>query len=364
MARLMYTRLAYLIVFIFSSYLIKAQQPWLPREASPAASVSQTVGISTITVNYSRPSVRGREVWGDLVPYGWDKNGSAIGLESPWRAGANENTVLHLSHDAMVEGTKVPAGDYGLFFIINKDNTGELILSRDYKSWGAFRYDPKDDQMRAKINIRDVPESAEKLYYSFDSVSRTWAELDLNWAKKQFPVKIEFAVDQIVMDNARELLSGQTGFYFQNLNAAANYSLAHNIDTAQGLQWVNRILTGNPQNYTALAIKAGFLKNAGDSVTSAKILKEAIPYANDGELNAYGYQLLGEKRYPEAIDVLKLNTQKHPENPNTWDSLGEAYALAGDKKNAITSFKKSLSMNPPPNVKANSEKYLKQLGAL
>src|SRR5579863_99142 len=364
MARLMYTRLAYLIVFIFSSYLIKAQQPWLPREASPAASVSQTVGISTITVNYSRPSVRGREVWGDLVPYGWDKNGSAIGLESPWRAGANENTVLHLSHDAMVEGTKVPAGDYGLFFIINKDNTGELILSRDYKSWGAFRYDPKDDQMRAKITIRDVPESAEKLYYSFDSVSRTWAELDLNWAKKQFPVKIEFAVDQIVMDNARELLSGQTGFYFQNLNAAANYSLAHNIDTAQGLQWVNRILTGNPQNYTALAIKAGFLKNAGDSVTSAKILKEAIPYANDGELNAYGYQLLGEKRYPEAIDVLKLNTQKHPENPNTWDSLGEAYALAGDKKNAITSFKKSLSMNPPPNVKANSEKYLKQLGAL
>ena len=130
------------------------------------------------------------------------------------------------------------------------------------------------------------------------------------------------------------------------------------------MQWANRVLAGNPQNYTAIAIKAGFLKNAGDSVAAAKIIKDAIPFANDGELNAYGYQLLGEKKYTEAIDVLKLNTVKHPDNPNTWDSLGEAYALAGDKKNAIANFKKSLSMNPPPPVRANSEKYLKQLGAM
>ena len=364
MTRLTFTRLGYFIAFICSSYFIQAQQPWLPREASPAASVSQSVGISTITVHYSRPSIRGREVWGVLVPYGWDKNGSAIGLESPWRAGANENTVLHLSHDAMVEGTKVPAGDYGLTFIINKDNTGEVILSKDYKSWGSFWYNPKQDQMRAKITIRDVPESVEKLNYSFDSVSRTWAELDLNWAKKQFPVKIEFAVDEIVMENARELLNGQTAFQFQNLNAAANYALAHNIDTALAMQWVNRVLTGNPQNYTAIAIKATVMKNTGDSVASAKLLKESIPFANDGELNGYGYQLLGEKKYSEAIDVLKLNTVKHPNNPNTWDSLGEAYALAGDKKNAIPNFKKALSMNPGAAVRANSEKYLKQLGAL
>ena len=363
MTRLTFTRLVYFIVFTGSSFLVQGQIP-LPREASPAASVSQTVGISSITVNYSRPSVRGREVWGVLVPYGWDKNGSAIGLESPWRAGANENTVLHLSHDALVEGTKVPAGNYGLFFIVNKDNTGELILSKEYKSWGAFRYDPKDDQMRAKITIRDVPESVEKLYYSFDSVSRTWAELDLNWAKKQFPVKIEFAVDEIVMDNAREVLKGQPGFLFQNLNAAANYASAHNIDTALAMQWVNRSIATKPDYYPSLVTRAGLIKNSGDSVAAAKLMKEAQAFANDGELNAYGYQMLGEKRYPEAIDALKLNTAKHPDNPNTWDSLGEAYALAGDKKNAIASFKKSLSMNPPPLVRANSEKYLKQLGAM
>jgi tetratricopeptide (TPR) repeat protein len=364
MNKLTTIRLGFLTAILTITQLCHAQQPWLPREASPAASVSQTVGISSISVNYSRPSIRGREVWGTLVPYGWDKNGSAIGLESPWRAGANENTVLHLSHDAKVEGTLVPAGDYGLFIVVNKDNTADLILSKDFKSWGAFWYNPKQDQMRAKITVRDVPESVEKLYYSFDSVNRTWAELDLNWAKKQFPVKIEFAVDEIVMENARELLNGQTAFYPQNLNAAANYSLAHNADTAQGMLWVNRILAGNPQNYTALATKAGFLKNAGDAAASAKLLKDAEPFASDAELNAYGYQLLGEKKYAEAIDALKLNTVKHPDNANTWDSLGEAYALSGDKKNAIINFKKSMSSNPTAATKANSEKYLKQLGAL
>jgi hypothetical protein len=364
MTRLIFTRIGYFIAFIFSSFIVQAQIPWLPREASPAASVSQTVGISIISVNYSRPSVRGREVWGVLVPYGWDKNGSAIGLESPWRAGANENTVLHLSDDAMVEGTKVPAGDYGLTFIINKDNSGEVILSKDYKSWGSFWYNPKQDQMRAKITIRDVPESVEKLNYSFDSVSRTWAELDLNWAKKQFPVKIEFAVDEIVMNNAREVLKGQPAFQYQNLNGAANYALAHNIDTALAMQWINRSIATKPNEFNSLAIKAGLLKNAGDSIASAKLLKDAEPFLTDGDLNTYGYQLLGEKKYAEAIDALKLNTVKHPENPNTWDSLGEAYALSGDKKNAIANFKKALSMNPAPPVRANSEKYLKQLGAL
>src|SRR4029077_16031143 len=109
MNRTILARPGLFLVLMISFYSTYAQQTWLPREPSPAASVSQTVGISVISVDYSRPSIRGREVWGTLVPYGWDKNGSAIGLESPWRAGANENTVLHLSHEAKVEGKPVPA---------------------------------------------------------------------------------------------------------------------------------------------------------------------------------------------------------------------------------------------------------------
>ena len=82
------------------------------------------------------------------------------------------------------------------------------------------------------------------------------------------------------------------------------------------------------------------------------------------ELNNYGYQLLNQGKHDEAIKVLALNTERYPKSANTWDSLGEAYALKGDEKNAIKSFKKSLSMNPPENVRINSEKYLKHFGAL
>jgi tetratricopeptide (TPR) repeat protein len=74
--------------------------------------------------------------------------------------------------------------------------------------------------------------------------------------------------------------------------------------------------------------------------------------------------LLNQGNHDKAIEMFKLNTQRHPKSANAWDSLGEGYAIKGDKKNAIANFKKSLSMNPPANVKANSEKYLKQLGAL
>jgi TolA-binding protein len=358
-------RLGLLLCLLCSFFISRAQQTWLPRDPSPAATVAQTVGISTILVSYSRPAVKGREVWGQLVPYGWNVQGFGAGNSAPWRAGANENTVLHLSHAATIEGTLVPAGDYGLFFVINKDNTGEVVLSKDYKSWGSFFYDQKQDQMRAKINLRDLPASVERLTYSFDIVNRTTAELDLNWEKKQFPVKIEFAVDEIVVHNAEELLNGQTGFQWQNVNAAANYTLANKVSTEQGLKWANQaILTQPAPSMGPYATKAGLLDLAGNHSEAEKILKDAMDKATEVDLNNYGYQLLGNKQFDKAIAAFKMNVKNHPESANVWDSLGEGYALAGDKQNAIANFKKSLSLNPPAPTKANSEKYLKQLGAL
>src|SRR5690606_39972344 len=86
--------------------------------------------------------------------------------------------------------------------------------------------------------------------------------------------------------------------------------------------------------------------------------------ATENELNNYGYQLLNQGNHDEAIRVLTINTQRFPKSANVWDSLGEAYAMKGDEKNAVKNFKKALSMNPPQNVRLNSEKYLKQFGAL
>ncbi len=342
--------------------LSTAQQITTPRAPSPLATVSQTIGISTVTVNYSRPSVKGREVWGALVPYGWNVQPFGARNEAPWRAGANENTVITFSHPAKVEGTEVPAGSYGLFFVINQDNSGEVILSKEYRSWGSFWYDAAQDQLRAKIKVRDNSHT-ESLTYDFINLSRNAAELVLNWEKKQFPVKIEFAVDDIVMANAVQELKGPTGFTYQGYASAANYALQNNVNTQQATAWIDQAITQN-RNFANLRIKSGLLAQAGKKEEADQVLKEGMSIATEAELNNYGYQLLAQGKNDKAIDIFKLNTERFPKSANVWDSLGEAYATHGDKSNAIKNFKKALSLNPPDNVKANSEKFLKQLGAL
>ncbi len=349
-----------LLLFTLASITAYTQGVTIPRTPSPAAMVSQTIGISTVTIKYSRPSVKGREVWGALVPYGWNDLGA--GNPSPWRAGANENTVIQFSHNANVEGKPVPAGTYGLFFAVNNDNTGEVILSKDSRSWGSFFYDPKQDQLRAKIQLRTIP-NTEMLTYDFMNNTKTSSELVLNWEKKQFPVKIEFSVDDIVMANAAEELKGPTGFNWQGYASAANYALQNKLNYETALKWADKAIAQN-NSFATLSLKSNILNEMGKTAEAEKIMNDVIVNATENDLNQYGYQLLNQNKYDKAIEILILNTQRHPKSANTWDSLGEAYALKGDKKNAIINFKKSLASNPAANVKANSEKYLKQLGAM
>lgn len=344
------------------SFNTTAQPITTPRTPSPAASVTQTIGISTVTVSYSRPSVRGREVWGKLVPYGWNVQGFGAGNSAPWRAGANENTTIKFSHDATVEGKPVPAGTYGLFFVINEDNTGELVLSKDYQSWGSFWYDQNHDLFRTKIQLREAP-FTEMLTYDFINNTRNSSELVLNWEKKQFPVKIEFDVDKIVMANAVEQLKGTTGFGWQGYASAANYALQNKTDYEQALKWADQAITMN-NSFNTLSIKSNILKATGKTDEADKLMNDAIVISTENELNLYGYQLMNNGQVDKAIEIFTLNTKRFPKSANCFDSLGEAYVTKGDSKNAIANFKRSLSMNPPANVKANSEKFLKQLGAL
>lgn len=339
-----------------------AQGITTPRTPSPAASVSQTIGISIVNVKYSRPAVKNREVWGALVPYGWNKQGFGLNNEAPWRAGANENTVIEFSHDAKVEGVAVPAGAYGLFFVVNKDNSGEVVLSKESRSWGSFFYDAKQDQLRAKIQLRDIPHE-ELLRYDFINLTKTSGELVLNWEKKQFPVKIEFAVDEIVITNAEQELKGPIGFTWQGYASAANYASKNQVHLDQASAWIDKAIAQN-KSFATLNTKAAILKQTGKTAEAESTMKDAVAIANEADLNNYGYQLVNDGNFDKAIEIFILNTQRNPKSANAWDSLGEGYALKGDKRNAIVNFKKSLSMNPPDNVRANSEKYLKQFGAL
>jgi hypothetical protein len=362
MSNLTALRTAFVLAIALSAVTANAQSVTLPRP-SPAATAEQTIGISTVKVNYSRPAVKGREIWGKQVPYGYNKQGFGLGNDAPWRAGANENTVITFTNDATVEGHSVPAGSYGLFFVINQDNTGEVILSKDYRSWGSFFYDPKNDLMRAKIQPRPV-QMTELLTYDFINVSKSNAEMVLNWEKLQFPVKISFDADNIVMANAEQQLKSTTGFGYLGFVSAANYALTNKLTAYydESLIWIDKAINVN-RTFTTLSVKSNLLKETGKTAEADKTMSEALTVANEGEINAYGYQLLAAKDNDRAIDVLMINTQRFPKSANTWDSLGEAYATKGGKKNAIASFKKSLTLNPPAATKANSEKYLAQLGS-
>ena len=169
------------------------------------------------------------------------------------------------------------------------------------------------------------------LTYDFINITKNSAELVLNWEKKQFPVKIEFAVDSIVMANAAEELKGQTGFTWQGYASAANYALQNKVNLDQGLNWIDQAITQNT-NFTTLSIKSGILKETGKTEEADKTMKEAIDIATENELNQYGYQLLKQGQQDKAIEMFILNTKRHPESPNVWDSLGKVMLLKEIRK--------------------------------
>lgn len=356
--RLMNRFYTLLFAAAFSSTISNAQIS-TPQAASPAAVVIQTIGISTVEINYSRPAVRDREIWGALVPYGYNKQNFGAGNEAPWRAGANENTTITLSHDAMIEGQEVTAGTYGLFFVIFEDNSGEVILSSDHQSWGSYWYDPANDVMKAKIKLDDIPHT-ERLTYDFVDIDRTSATLVLDWEEKRFPFKINFDVDAIVMANATEELKGTTGFSWQGYHSAAQYAIANETNLEQALAWATIASTQNPA-FNTLNVKAQALEKLGKAEEAKETKAKAIEMANEAQLNFYGYQLLNAEKYDEAIEMFTLNTKRNPKSANAWDSLGEACFKAGKKQEAKKYFQKVLKMDPPANVKANSEKYLEQI---
>lgn len=176
--RLTAVRLTAVLLSAFLSNLARSQGVTTPRVPSPAATVSQTIGISTVSIDYSRPSVRGRVVWGDLVPYGWNIQGFGAGNSAPWRARANENTVIRFSHDVVVEGHPVPAGfnwqgyasaaNYALHNKLNYDQAltwidQAIAMSRNFTTLsiksGLLGQTGKADEAAIPNGIRQAPMS-------------------------------------------------------------------------------------------------------------------------------------------------------------------------------------------------------------
>ncbi len=335
-------------------------------QGSQRATVSQTVGISEISINYSRPSVKGREIWGKLVPYGMNSLGFGTAKESPWRAGANESTTITFTDEMSIEGAQIEAGTYALFMVIHENDNVDIILSKNSTAWGSYFYNPEDDALKVTVKANKTAHT-ELLTFDFIAVDKTSATAALKWGEKEIPFKIEVPVSEIVLNDIRHQLEGSAGFSNTSWVQAANYALNNDGDLNEALVWVDGSLSGNfysQKNYNNTMTKSRILQKMGKKEEALKMVDEAASMANKNQLNALGYQMLNEEENDLAIKFFKLNVKNNPTDANVYDSLGEGYKTIGDKKNAIKNLKKSLTLNPLPAVKANSEKLLKELGVV
>ncbi|RZJ66149.1 MAG: DUF2911 domain-containing protein [Flavobacterium sp.] len=166
----MKSKIAFLAL-LFVSFMANAQDK---KAASPAETATGTVNGAKITVNYGAPSVKGREIWGGLVPYG-----------KVWRAGANDATTFETSQKITVEGKELPAGKYS-FFIIPEKESATIVFNKEAKQWGAYDYDEKKDQLRVVVKPTAAKSKTEKLTYSINAKG-----LLIQWDSWDIPVAIK-----------------------------------------------------------------------------------------------------------------------------------------------------------------------------
>jgi len=317
------------VLFIIPNF---AQQNLTQPRVSQQASVSQRVGLTDITINYHRPGVKGREIWGKLVPY-----------DQVWRAGANENTTISFSTRVKIDGVEVPAGKYGLHMIPTEKNW-TVILSKDNAAWGSFFYDESHDQMRF-TTTPSANDFHEWLSYTFDDVSSNSTTVGLRWENLRIPFTIDVDVNQLVAENMQEQLTGLAGFGWQGWNQIANFYLINNMDINQALEYVDRSI-GINQNVTNSFTKAIILEETGKTEEAAKMKEEAFANASENNINTLGYQYLFAGRIDDAMEIFKKNVELFPDSWNVYDSLGECYAAAKDNQHAIEYYTKALEKAP------------------
>jgi hypothetical protein len=339
---------------LFAGALLAAATPGqtppltLP-EASSEASVKQRVGVTDMEIVYHRPAVNKRTVWGDLVPWG-----------EVWRAGANENTTFTFSSPVTVEGQKLTAGTYGVH-MIPTEKEWTVIFSNVSSAWGSFSYDAKEDAARVTVTPREAP-FQERLGYTFDDPTDKTVTAVMRWEKVAVPVRIAVDTPAVVVESIRKEMRGLPRFFWQGWNQAANYALNNGGDLDEAMQWADRSIQIN-ENFANLRTKAALLEKKGDAKAAADLRAKAMRIATETEVNNYGYQLLGQNKIDEAIDVFRKNVKDHPASWNVYDSLAEAYERKGEKKLAIENYRKALSMVQVEEQKKRITATLKKLGA-
>lgn len=327
-------RLATLLTLVAgaSASIAFAQAPPLTvAQPSQAASITQTVGLTEITITYHRPRVQGRDVWGALVPYG-----------QIWRAGANENTTIEFSTAVQVDGKALAAGRYGLHTLPSA-GSWQVIFSSVDTAWGSFGYDDKEDVLRIEVEPVAAPHE-ESLAYTFDDATATATTVALRWEKLRVPFEVQVDTPEIVYQSLQRELRGVGQFFWQSWNQAAATLLASKVHLDDAMVWADRSI-GIQKNFTNSFTKSRLLAEKGDAAAAKKLMEEALPGANEGDLNIYGYQLLGANP-ADAVAIFRENLKRHPESWNAHDSLAEGLVALGKRDEAAAMYRKALSMAP------------------
>ena len=219
-----------------------------------------------------------------------------------------------------------------------------VIFSNQSAAWGSFSYDPKEDALRITVTPQPA-EFQERLGYTPGGSDRHVGpgRDALGEGEVAFPITVD--TPQVVVASLRRELRGLPRFSWQGWNQAAAYCLRNNVNLDEALEWANQSI-GIAETFTNLRTKAACSRRRETRSLPRRCGRSPLRVATEAEMNAYGYQLLGQKKTDEAIEPFRKNVKDHPASWNVYDSLAEAYAAKGDKKLAIENYSKALSMAP------------------
>jgi len=266
-------------------------QVTLPRP-SQKASVMQRIGVTDVTITYSRPAVKGRKIWGDPLPgQTTDVKGEAtlddqnkrpkdaaiVPWGHVWRTGANEATMFVVSDDVLINGQKLPAGSYSLHTIPSKDEW-TIVFNGTANQWGSFDYDPAKDTLRVKAKPEWVNSSEEYLSYSFDPVTDDSAQVNIRWEKISVPFTVKVPdVNAVTMSHLKSAVDGAKPDDWRTPYQAAQYALnnKNTADDAQGMAWLDQSIKVK-ETFQNLSAKSYILYKAGKKDEAFALADQAI----------------------------------------------------------------------------------------
>jgi hypothetical protein len=257
---------------------------------SPASTVTQRIGLTDVSITYSRPSAKGRKVFGDLVPYG-----------EVWRTGANKATMLSTNGPLLIEGQELPAGKYSVFTIPYEGGAWEVIFNRNTELWGAYERKPEEDVLRVKCNARDA-QATESFTIAFDNLGNDGADLVFRWANTEALVSLKVDSKTAAIKNITIAVADPKAD-FRTYARSASYYLDNDLGVEQALAWATKSVSLEKKywNTFTLAKAQAASGKYSDAVSSAMAAVE-LARAEKDEDAVKSYQAKADEWSAKAAE--------------------------------------------------------------